>query len=126
MKAGLYQIRDVVIERDIAFKEARRQDCLVQRKLSKSPGHSSMCLYTLLLFYLYGTVRDMEVHVGKCISGKGGRNVAIHATQFLTDGDETTIRSGIKQLSRALGTFGLSGRPRILTLMLPITMAKML
>ena len=126
MKEGLYQIRDVVIERDIAFKEARRQDCLMQRKLSKSLGHSSMCLYTLLLFYLYGTVRDMEVHVGKCISGKGGRNVAVHATQFLTDGDETTIRSGIKQLSRALGTFGLSGRPRILTLMLPITMAKML
>ena len=81
MKAGLYQIRDVVIERDIAFKEARRQDCLVQRKLSKSLGHSSRCLYTLLLFYLYGTVRDMEVHVGKCISGKGGRNVAVHATQ---------------------------------------------
>ena len=81
MKVGLYQIRDVVIERDIAFKEARRQDCLVQWKLSKSLGHSSRCLYTLLLFYLYGTVRDMEVHVGKCISGKGGRNVAVHATQ---------------------------------------------
>jgi len=75
MKEGLYQIRDVVIERDIAFKEARRQDCLVKRKLSKSLGHSSRCLYALLLFYLYGTVRDMEVHVGKCISGKGGRNV---------------------------------------------------
>jgi hypothetical protein len=105
MKEGLYQIRDVVIERDTSFKEARRQDCLVQRKLSKSLGHSSRCLYTLLLFYLYGTVRDMEVHVGKCISGKGGRNVAVHAAQFLTDGDESTIRSGIKQLSRALGIF---------------------
>ena len=53
MKAGLYQIRDVVIERDIAFKELCRQDCLVQRKLSKSLGHSSRCLYTLLLFYFY-------------------------------------------------------------------------
>jgi len=105
MKEGLFQIRDVVIERDIAFKEARRQDCLVQRKLSKSLGHSSKCLYTLLLFYLYGTVRDMEVHAGKCISGKGGRNVVVHAAQFLTDGDESTIRSGIKQLSRALGIF---------------------
>ncbi|CAD6273043.1 unnamed protein product [Miscanthus lutarioriparius] len=105
MKAGLYQIRDVVIERDIAFKEACRQDCLVQRKLSKSLGHSSRCLYTLLLFYFYGTVRDMEVHVGKCISGKGGRNVAIHAAKFLTDGDELMARSSVKQLSRALGVF---------------------
>ncbi|KAJ1275565.1 hypothetical protein BS78_05G145400 [Paspalum vaginatum] len=105
MKEGLYQIRDVVIERDIAFKEARRQDCLVQRKLSKSLGHSSRCLYTLLLFYLYGTVRDMEVHVGKCISGKGGRNVAVHAAKFLTDGDEFAVRSCIKQLSRVLSVF---------------------
>ncbi|XP_062196997.1 uncharacterized protein LOC133899963 [Phragmites australis] len=105
MKEGLYQIRDIVIERDISFKEARRQDCLVQRKLSKSLGHSSRCLYTLLLFYLYGTVRDIEVHVGICISGKGSRNVTVHAAKFLTDGDELAVRSGVKQLSRALGVF---------------------
>ncbi|CAL4993814.1 unnamed protein product [Urochloa decumbens] len=105
MKEGLYQIRDVVIERDIAFKEARRQDCLVQRKLSRTLGHSSRCLYTLLLFYLYGTVRDIEVHVGKCASGKGGRDVAVHAAKFLTGGDEVVVRSGVKELSRALGVF---------------------
>jgi hypothetical protein len=79
IKEGLYQICDVVIERDVEFKEARRQDCLVQYRLSKSLGHSR-CLYTLLLFHLYcnvrdidGNVRDIEVHVGKCIYGKGGR-----------------------------------------------------
>ena len=105
MKEGLYQIRDVVIERDIAFKEARRQDCLVQRKLSKSLGHSSRCLHTLLLFYLYGTVRDIEVHVGKCVSGKGGRDVAVHAAKFITGGDELAVRGSIKQLSRTLGVF---------------------
>ncbi|KAF8701644.1 hypothetical protein HU200_033485 [Digitaria exilis] len=103
MKEGLFQIRDVVIERDIAFKEARRQDCLVQRKLSKSLGHSSRCLYTLLLFYLYGTVQDIEVHVGKCVSGKGGRDVTVHTAKFLTCGDELAVRSGVKQLSRAMG-----------------------
>ena len=54
---------------------------------------------------LYGTVRDMGVHVGKCISGKGGRNVAIHAAKFLTDGDELMARSSVKQLSCALGVF---------------------
>ncbi|CAL4988513.1 unnamed protein product [Urochloa decumbens] len=105
MEEGLYQIRDVVIERDIAFKEARRQDCLVQRKLSRTLGHSSRCLYTLLLFYLYGTVRDIEVHVGKCVSSKGGRDVAVHAAKFLTGGDEVVVRSGVKELSRALGVF---------------------
>ncbi|RCV37910.1 hypothetical protein SETIT_8G101100v2 [Setaria italica] len=105
MKEGLYQIRDIVVERDVAFKEARRQDCLVQRKLSRSLGHSSRCLYTLLLFYLYGTVRDIEVHVGKCVSGKGGRDVTVHAAKFLTGGDELAVRSGIKQLSHALGIF---------------------
>lgn len=105
MKEGLYQIRDIVVERDVAFKEARRQDCLVQRKLSRSLGHSSRCLYTLLLFYLYGIVRDMEVHAGKCASGKGGRDVTIHAAKFLTGGDELAVRSGVKELSRTLGIF---------------------
>ncbi|CAO2143939.1 unnamed protein product [Urochloa humidicola] len=105
MKEGLYQIRDIIIERDIAFKEARRQDCLVQRKLSKSLGHSSRCLYTLLLFYLNGTVRDIEVHVGKCAAGKGARDVAVHAAKFLTSSDELAVRSSVKELSRALGVF---------------------
>ncbi|XP_044980543.1 uncharacterized protein LOC123447892 [Hordeum vulgare subsp. vulgare] len=105
MKEGLYQIRDIIVERDIAFKEARHQDCLVQRNLSKNLGHSSRGLYTLLLFYLYGTVRDIEVHLGKRLSGKEGKNVTLHAVKFLIDGDELAVRSGIKQLSRALRVF---------------------
>ncbi|KAK3118569.1 hypothetical protein QOZ80_9BG0701670 [Eleusine coracana subsp. coracana] len=106
MKEGLYQIRDVAVERDVAFKEARRQDCLVQYRLSKGLGHSSRCLFTLLLFYLYGTVRDIDVHLTKCIScGKGGDNVAVHAVIFLTQSDELAVRAGIKQLSQALGVF---------------------
>ncbi|KAK3119923.1 hypothetical protein QOZ80_9AG0677950 [Eleusine coracana subsp. coracana] len=106
MKEGLYQIRDVAVERDVAFKEARRQDCLVQYRLSKGLGHSSRCLFTLLLFYLYGTVRDIDVHLTKCVSGgKGGDNVAVHAAIFLTQGDELAVRAGIKQLSQALGVF---------------------
>uniref|UniRef100_A0A453HKQ3 Uncharacterized protein n=1 Tax=Aegilops tauschii subsp. strangulata TaxID=200361 RepID=A0A453HKQ3_AEGTS len=78
---------------------------MVQRNLSKNLGHSSRDLYTLLLFYLYGTVRDIEVHIGKCLSGKEGKNVTIHAVKFLVDGDELAVRSGIKQLSRALRVF---------------------
>jgi hypothetical protein len=103
MKEGLYQIHDIIVERDIAFKEARHQDCLVQRNLSKNLGHSSRGLYTLLLFYLYGTVRDIEVNIGKCLSGKDGKNVTVHAVKFLINGDELAVQSGIKQLSRALG-----------------------
>lgn len=105
MKEGLYQIRDIIVERDIGFKEARHQDCLVQRNLSKNLGHSSRGLYTLLLFYLYHTVQDIEVHIGKCLYGKGGRNVTVHAVKFLVEGDELAVRSGMKQLSRALGVF---------------------
>jgi hypothetical protein len=103
MKEGLYQIHDIIVERDIAFKEARHQDCLVQRNLSKNLGHSSRGLYTLLLFYLYGTVRDIEVNIGKSMSGKDGKNVTVHAVKFLINGDELAVQSGIKQLSRALG-----------------------
>jgi hypothetical protein len=103
MKEGLYQIHDIIVERDIAFKEARHQDCLVQRNLSKNLGHSSRGLYTLLLFYLYGTVRDIEVNIGKSMSGKDGKNVTVHAVKFLINGDELAVQSGMKQLSRALG-----------------------
>lgn len=59
----------------------------------------------MLLFYLYGTVQDIDIHVGKCVSsGKGGKNVvAVHAAMFLTDGEELAVRTAIKHLSRALG-----------------------
>ncbi|KAG0500680.1 hypothetical protein HPP92_000752 [Vanilla planifolia] len=104
MKEGLYQIRDIVIERDISFKEARRQDSLVQKKLTKSLGHSSNCLFTLLLYYLHGSVRDLDVEVRGGICGERGK-FYLHIGKVLTNDDERMVRNGVKQLSRALGLF---------------------
>ncbi|PKU64768.1 uncharacterized protein LOC110108177 [Dendrobium catenatum] len=104
MKEGLYHIKDIVIERDISFKEARRQDSLVQKKLTKSLGHSSKCLFTLLLYYLYGTVRDIEVEVCGGVCGGGGK-LYLQIGKFLTSDDEKMVRNGVKQLYRALGVF---------------------
>lgn len=104
MKEGLFQIKDIVIERDISFKEARRHDSLVQKKLTKSLGHSSKCLFTLLLYYLYGTVRDIEVEVCGAICGGGGK-FYLQIGKFLTSDDEKMVRNGVKQLYRALGVF---------------------
>ncbi|XP_020110653.1 uncharacterized protein LOC109725739 isoform X1 [Ananas comosus] len=102
MKEGLYQIKDILTEKDITYKEARRQDCLVQKKLSKSLGHSSKCLFTLLLYYLYGSVRDIEVEVCGPLRG-GGDKFSMCVGKTLTWDDERIVLNGVRQLSRALG-----------------------
>ncbi|KAK8943129.1 hypothetical protein KSP39_PZI009212 [Platanthera zijinensis] len=104
MKEGLYQIKDTVIEMDISFKEAKRQDSLVQKKLTKNLGHSSRCLFTLFLYYLYGTVRDIEVEVCGGVCGGGGK-FYLQIGKILTSDDEKMVRNGVKQLYRALGVF---------------------
>ncbi|KAJ0977799.1 hypothetical protein J5N97_013273 [Dioscorea zingiberensis] len=104
MREGLYQIKDILVERDISYKEARRQDCLVQRKLTKSLGHSSKCLFTLLLYYLYGSVRDIEVEVCECVHVNGDK-FSLNVGKILTCCDEEMLWSGVKQLSRALGVY---------------------
>ncbi|KAB2619125.1 hypothetical protein D8674_014994 [Pyrus ussuriensis x Pyrus communis] len=63
MKEGLSQVKDVLTPRSIGHKEVRHQESLVQKKLTKTLGHSSQCLFTVLFFYLYGHVRDIEVDV---------------------------------------------------------------
>ncbi|KAJ0986464.1 hypothetical protein J5N97_004820 [Dioscorea zingiberensis] len=104
MREGLYQIKDILLERDISYKEARRQDCLVQRKLTKSLGHSSKCLFTLLLYYLYGSVRDIEVEVCESVHVNDDK-FSLNVGKILTCCDEEMLWSGVKQLSRALGVY---------------------
>ncbi|XP_038896889.1 uncharacterized protein LOC120085101 isoform X2 [Benincasa hispida] len=41
MKEGLSQIKDVLTDKSIGYKEASHQESLVQKKLSKTLGHSS-------------------------------------------------------------------------------------
>ncbi|CAA6672677.1 unnamed protein product [Spirodela intermedia] len=102
MKEGLYQIKDLLVEREIGYREARRQDSLVQKRLSKGLGHSSRCLFTLLVYYLYGAVSDLEVDLcGLFGDGAGRRRVS--AGKVLTAGDERMVGSALKQLDRVLG-----------------------
>ncbi|KAJ6829620.1 uncharacterized protein M6B38_331525 [Iris pallida] len=104
MKEGLSQIKDIVVERDISYKEVRRQDCLVQRKLSKSLGHSSKCLFTLLLYYLYGTTRDIEVDLCGAVHGSKNK-FCLCIGEIVTSCDEEMLLDGIKKMNRALGLF---------------------
>lgn len=106
MKEGLYQIKDLLVEREIGYREARRQDSLVQKRLSKGLGHSSRCLFTLLLYYLYGSVSDLEVDL--CgLSGDGAGRRRVSAGKVLTAGDERMVSGALKQLDRALGVLKL-------------------
>ncbi|KAL6964918.1 hypothetical protein U1Q18_035972 [Sarracenia purpurea var. burkii] len=107
MKEGLLQIKDVLIDKNIGYKEARHQESLVQKKLGKTLGHSSRCLFTLLLYYLYGTVSDIEVEIcgGIHESGGGGDRFCLCMGKILTSDEDKMVRSGLKQLDRALGLF---------------------
>ncbi|XP_008803747.2 uncharacterized protein LOC103717219 [Phoenix dactylifera] len=104
MKEGLYQIKDILVERDISYKEARHEDCLIQKKLTKSLGHSSKCLFTLLLYYLYGNVRDIEIEVSGGVYETDGR-FYLSIGKIVTSCDESMVWNGVKQLNRALGVF---------------------
>ncbi|KAK9700096.1 hypothetical protein RND81_08G216900 [Saponaria officinalis] len=106
MKEGLSQIKDVIIDRDIGYKDVQYHETVVQKRLLKTLGHSSRCLFTLLRYYLHRTILDMEVDVsgGLCQIGKKDE-LCLYMGKILTSVEENTIWSGIKQLDRALGLF---------------------
>ncbi|KAF2303866.1 hypothetical protein GH714_023970 [Hevea brasiliensis] len=106
MKEGFSQIKDVLVDKAIGYKEARHQESLVQKKLSKTLGYSSRCLFALLLYYLYGHVRDIEVDLcGGIYGGEGGARFCLCMGRILTSDEEKMVKSGLKQLDRALGLF---------------------
>ncbi|KAJ4826584.1 hypothetical protein Tsubulata_008533 [Turnera subulata] len=106
MKEGLSQIKDVLIDKSVGYKEARHQENLVHKKLSKTLGHSSRCLFTLLLYYLYGHVRDIEIDLsGGVYSSNGGNKFCLSMGRILTSEEEKIVWSGVKQLDRALGLY---------------------
>ncbi|KAM5564538.1 hypothetical protein ABKV19_018894 [Rosa sericea] len=105
MKEGLSQIKDVLVDKSIGFKEVRHQESLVQKKLSKTLGHSSQCLFTLLLYYLYGHVRDIEVDLSGGLYSISDKSLCLCMGRIVTSDEETMIWSGVKQLDRALGLF---------------------
>lgn len=106
MKEGLYQLKEVLIDRDIGYKEGRHQEYLVQKKLTKNLGHSSKCLFTLLLYYLYGTVSDIELDFCKADQGRGG-SYRVSMGKFFPSNNDNLMSSGIKQLGRDLKLFRL-------------------
>lgn len=108
MKEGLSQIKDVLIDKNIGYRETRYQESLVSKKLSKTLGHSSPCLFTLLLYYLYGSVKDIEVELcGGVNCNEGGNKFCLYMGKILILDEERMVWSGVKQLDRALGLFKL-------------------
>ncbi|CAA2966251.1 uncharacterized protein LOC111393480 [Olea europaea var. sylvestris] len=106
MKEGLYQIRDVLMDKNIGYREVRHQENLVQKKLTKALGHSSRCLFTLLLYYLHGCVKDIEVDVRGGVHKLDGENkFCLYMGKILTSDEEKAVQIGVKQLDRALGVF---------------------
>ncbi|MED6107213.1 hypothetical protein PIB30_012051 [Stylosanthes scabra] len=105
MKEGLLQIKDILIDNSIGYKEARHQENLVQKKLSKTLGHSSRCLFTLLLYYLHGRVSDIEVDMAGGIYKSGSDKNCLCMGRILTSDSEKMVGRGVKQLDRALNLF---------------------
>ncbi|KAJ0238048.1 Exosome complex exonuclease [Hirschfeldia incana] len=105
MKEGLLQIKDVFLDNTIGFREVRHQEHLVYRKLSKMLGSPSPCLFTLLMYFLYGRVRDIEVDLCGGFHKEKSGVFSLSLGRVLTSGDEKMLGRGIKQLDRALGLF---------------------
>ncbi|XP_078428028.1 exosome complex exonuclease [Wolffia australiana] len=110
MKEGLRHIKDLLLEREeIGYKEARRQDCLVQKRLCKSLGHTSRCLFLLLLHYLYGSIGgDDNLAVDFCVIRPGARDRReMHAGVILSAGDAAAVSHAVRQLDRVFGLLEL-------------------
>ncbi|CAN0877616.1 hypothetical protein LINGRAHAP2_LOCUS11984 [Linum grandiflorum] len=110
MKEGLSQIKDVVMDRRIGYREAKHQESLVQKKLSSTLGHSSPCLFTLLLYYLYGQVKDIEVDLSGGLyqsdDGDGDkRSYCLRMGRILSSDEEKMVMRGVKHLDRVMGLF---------------------
>ncbi|KFK27833.1 hypothetical protein AALP_AA8G435900 [Arabis alpina] len=105
MKEGLLQIKDVFLDNTIGFREVNHQEYLVQKKLSKTLGNPSPCLFTLLMYFLYGRVRDIEVDLCGGFYKDKSEFFCLSMGRILTSTDEKMLERGIKQLDRALGLF---------------------
>ncbi|CAI0416726.1 unnamed protein product [Linum tenue] len=106
MKEGLTQIKDVLVDKGIGYREARHQETLVQKKLSSTLGHSSRCLFTLLLYYLYGQVRDIEVDLcGGLYKTDDKNRFRLRMGRILTSDEEPMVLRGAKHLDRVLELF---------------------
>ncbi|KAM7264863.1 hypothetical protein ACFE04_002546 [Oxalis oulophora] len=105
MKEGLSQIKDVLVDRSIGYREVRHHENLLQKKLTKTLGHSSKCLFTLLLYYLHRRVRDIEVDVCGGIYGSEKNGFCLSMGRILSSDEEKMIGRGVKHLDRALGLF---------------------
>ncbi|KAK1299099.1 hypothetical protein QJS10_CPB14g01089 [Acorus calamus] len=109
MKEGLFQIKTLLVEKDISYKQSQRQDCIVQRRLSKCLGLPSRCLFTLLLYYLFGSVRDIHVEFCGGIQRREGSEsrFVLCVGKVLTCADEEMVLSGVKELNKGLVLFRL-------------------
>ncbi|ESQ32089.1 hypothetical protein EUTSA_v10005310mg [Eutrema salsugineum] len=105
MKEGLLQIKDVFLDNNIGFREVRHQEHLVHRKLSKMLGSPSPCLFNLVMYFLYGRVRDIEVDLCGAFYKEKSEFLCLSMGRILTSTDEKTLARGMKQLDRALGLF---------------------
>ncbi|AED93455.1 hypothetical protein ISN44_As05g024000 [Arabidopsis suecica] len=105
MKEGLLQIKDVFLDNTIGFREVRHQEHLVYRKLSKLLGSPSPCLFALVMYFLYGRVRDIEVDLCGGFYKEKSEFLCLSMGRILTSTDEKMLERGMKQLDRALGLF---------------------
>ncbi|XP_047315433.1 uncharacterized protein LOC124919274 [Impatiens glandulifera] len=106
MKEGLFQIKDLLIDKSIGYRESQFQESLLQKKLTKSLGHSSRCLFILLLYYLYGSISavDLDLCGGFC-EAERKNNFYLYMGKILTSNDEKMVMNGLRQLNKALGLF---------------------
>ncbi|KAD4384525.1 hypothetical protein R6Q59_011351 [Mikania micrantha] len=103
MKEGLTQIKDVLVDKNIGYKESLHQQSLVKKKLTKSLGHSSRCLFTLLLYYLYGSIQDIELDNCWFFKDVAGNKLNLCLGKIMTSDEDEMLMHVIKQLDRALG-----------------------
>eukprot|EP01018_Ginkgo_biloba_P016235 Gb_41347 [translate_table: standard] len=101
MKEGLNHIKDVQLDNEIGFQEMHQRQWLVKHKFVENLGHTSKCLFTLLLFYLFQSVRSIKVDIAGGLYEGVDDNVLCMG-EIVTSTDSKMIWRAVKHLDKAL------------------------
>jgi hypothetical protein len=102
MKEGLCLTKYLWLDNDISLQQMHHRQSLIKHKFSQKLGHTSNCLFTLLVFYLFQSVGTIKVDIAGKLYDGGDNNLYICMGEIVTSADRKMLWRAIKHLDKAL------------------------
>ncbi|GLJ34500.1 hypothetical protein SUGI_0693810 [Cryptomeria japonica] len=103
MKEGLGHIKNVQLDNNLDFKKIHHRKSYVEHKLVYNLGYTSKCLFTLLVFYLFQSIRSITVDMAGGLYGATEEIPYVSIGEIITSADRKMLWIAVKHLDKALG-----------------------